>query len=67
MLPLWKNGNYYGVLRGASNVKVPGMIIEHGFHTVEEVRRLAMEEDLTQKWAEADAYGIAKGFGLVND
>ena len=61
------NGDYYGVLRGASNVKVPGMIIEHGFHTVEEVRRLAMEEDLTQKWAEADAYGIAKGFGLVND
>ena len=55
------------MLRGASKVKVPGMIIEHGFHTVEEVRRLAMEEDLTQKWAEADAYGIAKGFGLVND
>ena len=62
-----KNGDYYGVLRGASNVKVPGMIIEHGFHTVEEVLRLAMEEDLTQKWAEADAYGIAKGFGLVID
>ena len=61
------NGDYYGVLRGASNVKVPGMIIEHGFHTVEEVRRLAMKEDLTQKWAEADAYGIAKGFGLVTE
>ena len=61
------NGDYYGVLRGASKVKVPGMIIEHGFHTVEEVRRLAMEEDLTQKWAEADAYGIARGFGLVTD
>ena len=61
------NGDYYGVLKGASNVKVPGMIIEHGFHTVEEVRRLAMEEDLAQKWAEADAYGIAKGFGLVTE
>ena len=61
------NGDYYGVLKGASNVKVPGMFIEHGFHTVEEVRRLAMKEDLTQKWAEADAYGIAKGFGLVTE
>lgn len=60
-----EHGDYYGVLRGASTVGVPGMIIEHGFHTVEEVRRQAMQEDLAQKWAEADAYGIAKGFGVV--
>lgn len=60
-----EHGDYYGVLRGASTVGVPGMIIEHGFHTIEEVRRQAMQEDLAQKWAEADAYGIAKGFGVV--
>lgn len=62
---LGQHGDYYGVLRGAANVGVPGMIIEHGFHTVEEVRRQAMEEDLAEQWAKADAYGIAKGFGVI--
>ena len=55
----------YGVLRGASNVGVPGLIIEHGYHSVPEVRYAAMNTDLATKWAKADAYGIAKGFGLV--
>lgn len=62
---LGQHGDYYGVLRGAANVGVPGMIIEHGFHTVEEVRRQAMQGDLAQEWAKADAYGIAKGFGII--
>ncbi len=59
------DGDYYGVLKGSANIGVPGMIVEHGFHTVEEMRRLAMTEDLAQIWARADAYGIAKGFGIV--
>lgn len=62
---LGQHGDYYGVLRGASNVGVPGMIIEHGFHTVEEVRKLAMEGNLAKQWAKADAEGIAKGFGVI--
>lgn len=62
---LGQHGDYYGVLRGASNVGVPGMIIEHGFHTVEEVRKLAMEGNLAEQWAKADAEGIAKGFGVI--
>lgn len=41
------------------------MIIEHGFHTVEEVRKLAMEGNLAKQWAKADAEGIAKGFGVI--
>ena len=53
------------MLRGATNVGVPGMIIEHGYHSVKEVRYAAMRTDLASKWAKADAYGIAKGFGLV--
>ena len=57
--------DYYGVLRGAANVGVPGMIIEHGYHSIPEVRYAAKYEDLASKWAKADAYGIAKGFGLV--
>ena len=56
--------DYYGVLRGAASVGVPGLIVEHGFHTVAELRRLAMEGDLAQQWAAADAAGIAEGFGF---
>lgn len=59
--------DYYGVLRGAANVNVPGMIIEHGFHTVPEMRKAAKTTGLETAWAKADAYGIAYGLGfLVN-
>lgn len=58
------DGDYYGVLRGAANVDVPGMIVEHGYHTVEEMRRQAMTEELAAEWAEADADGIVKGLGF---
>lgn len=56
--------DYYGVLRGAASVGVPGMIIEHGFHTVAEMRRAAMEGALAAQWASADAAGIASGYGF---
>ena len=59
------NGDYYGVLRGAAEAGVPGFIIEHGFHTVEEVRKQAAKGGLIDRWAEADAKGIAEGFGLL--
>lgn len=60
-------GDYYGVLRGAAAVDVPGMIVEHGFHTVAKMRQMATDENLSQLWAEVDAYGIAYGFGFVAD
>lgn len=59
------DGDFYGVLRGATSVGVPGMIIEHGFHTVAEMRYQAMEGNLAAEWARAEAYGIAKGYGIV--
>ena len=59
-----KNGDYYGVLRGAASVDIPGMIIEHGHHSVQEVRRAAAAGKLARKWAEGDAAGIAAGFGF---
>lgn len=59
-----KKGDYYGVLRGAANVGVPGMIIEHGHHSVQAVRRAAAEGTLAHAWAAADAEGIAAGFGF---
>ena len=61
---LGSHGDYYGVLRGSANAGVPGMIVEHGFHTVAKMRRLAMEEDLCELWAGADARGIAEGLGI---
>ena len=60
-----KDPDYYGVLRGASNVGVPGMIIEHGHHSVPVVRRAAACGALTEAWANADAEGIAYGFGFT--
>ncbi len=64
---LGRYGDYYGVLRGASNVGVPGVLIEHGMHTVPEVRKAAAEGTLAKSWAAADAYGIAYGFGFVKE
>ena len=58
--------DYYGVLRGAACVGVPGIIIEHGMHTVPEVRTASTEGDLIERWATADAYGIAQGFGFTS-
>lgn len=60
-----KNPDYYGVLRGATNVGVPGMIIEHGYHSVAEVRKAAITGDLKEVWANADVVGIAYGFGFT--
>lgn len=56
--------DYYGVLRGAASAGVPGVIIEHGLHTIPEVRKAA-QGDLAERWAKADAYGIAYGLGFV--
>ncbi len=60
-----ENGEYYGVLRGATEAGVPGLIVEHGHHTTTEIRRAAMEGDLLSEWASADAAGIAAGLGFV--
>ena len=60
-----KQQDYYGVLRGAAAVGVPGLIIEHAFHTVAAMRRAAMQGDLAAQWAEADAAGIAAGYGFL--
>ena len=62
-----ENGeDYYGVLRGATAVDVPGMIIEHGHHTVVETRKAAQAGTLKEAWAQADAKGIVEGLGLKN-
>lgn len=57
--------DYYGVLRGASAVGVPGMIVEHAHHTVAETRQYAMTGPLAELWADADAKGIAAAYDFV--
>ena len=54
--------DYYGVLRGANEVGVPGMIVEHGFHTIEDVRKACENGKMAEAWAAADAAGIAYGY-----
>ena len=62
------NGDdYYGVLRGAATVGVPGMIVEHSFHTVPEIREALLNGNLIEELAKADADGIAEGLGIKKD
>lgn len=59
-------GDYYGVLRGASADGTPGILIEHAFHATQIVRKRAgISSELSESWAECDAYGIAVGFGFL--
>ena len=60
-----KDDNYYGVLHGARMVKVPGIIIEHSFHTNPETCRWLMDDDNLRKLAKAKVDCLAEHFGLV--
>lgn len=59
-----KDDNYYGVLQGASEVKVPGVIIEHSFHTNEDTCRWLMNDNNLKKLAEACAKEMAEFVGV---
>lgn len=59
------NGDWYGVLRGASNSGVPGILVEHAFHTVPVIRKYVNQKNLSDKWAVCDAEGILKGYKLI--
>ncbi len=53
---------YYGVLRGAKSVGVPGLILEHGFYTNEAQARWLMDDENLIKLAQAEADAIAQWF-----
>ena len=57
-------GDYYGVLRGSHAVKVPGVIVEHGFHTNAAQCDWLMKDENLKKLAEAEAAVIADYFGV---
>ena len=58
------NDNYYGVLHGARTVGVPGLILEHSFHTNTKMTNWLMDDNNLDKLARAEAQVIAEHFGL---
>ncbi|MBE5922042.1 MAG: N-acetylmuramoyl-L-alanine amidase [Lachnospiraceae bacterium] len=53
------NDNYYGVLNGARLVNVPGLILEHSFHTNSRTVKWLLQDDNLDKLARAEAECIA--------
>lgn len=50
--------DYYGVLRGSAEVGVPGLIVEHGFHTCPANVALLKQDSFLRRLAETDAQVI---------
>ena len=59
-----KDDEYYGVLHGAKMVKVPGVILEHSFHTNTAAAKWLMSDVNLAKLAEAEADCIAQWLGV---
>lgn len=66
---IWKrqgdNGDYYGVLRGATKVGTPAILLEHSYHTNLRATNWLLSDANLQKMAEAEANVIAAFFGLL--
>lgn len=58
------NADYYGVLRGAKSVGVPGILLEHGFHTNAANTAFLLKDANLKKLAQAEAKVIADYFGV---
>lgn len=58
-----KDDEYYGVLHGAKTVKVPGVILEHSFHTNTAATKWLLSDANLAKLAEAEAECIADWLG----
>lgn len=56
--------DYYGVINGAARVGVPGLILEHSFHTNTRSTKWLMDDSNLDKQAKAEAEVIAKHYGL---
>ena len=58
------NGDYYGVIRGATAVGTIGLILEHSFHTNERATRWLLEDSNLEALAEAEALEVAQWFDV---
>lgn len=61
---LTKGREYYGILRGARDVKCSAFIVEHGFHTNKNCTNQLMKSDVRNKLAIAECEVIANYFNL---
>lgn len=59
-----EDDEWYGVLQGAKLAKVPGVILEHGFHTNLAQAKWLYNEANLKKLAVAEAKAIASYFGI---
>ena len=57
-------GDWYGVLRGAASVGVPGILLEHSFHTNLRATNWLLNDENLRRLAEAEAETIAAYYGL---
>ena len=58
------NGDWYGVLRGAASVGVPGILLEHSFHTNLRAANWLLNDVNLQRMAQAEADVIAAYYGI---
>lgn len=56
--------DYYGVLRGAASVGVPGILLEHSFHTNRRATDWLLNDENLRRMAAAEADVIAEHFGV---
>ena len=56
--------DYYGVLRGAASVGVPGILLEHSFHTNRRATDWLLNDENLRRMAVAEADVIAEHFGV---
>lgn len=59
-----KGGEYYGVIRGAVSVGVPGLLVEHSFHTNARAARWLLDDANLDRLAQAEARVLAEHFGM---
>lgn len=60
----WGWRDYYGVLRGAAAVGVPGILLEHSFHTNKDATNWLRSDYNLERLALAEAACIAEHYGL---
>lgn len=56
--------DYYGVLRGAASVGVPGILLEHSFHTNRRATDWLLNDENLRRMAAAEADVIAEHYGV---
>ncbi len=59
------NLNYYGVLRGATYVDTPAILLEHSFHTNLRATNWLLVDANVRKLAVAEGRFLAKHFGMI--